>query len=486
MMTNKNTDKYLHGFLSRKTGFGVFLVLLLLLGDGGKKTFGANSTAQVGILPFQIFSGEKVEYLNEVVAANLSQQLKTKEGIAIINQEEINNVSRKKAGSGAFSLQELSLIAERTGAHFLIYGSLTKIEDNVSIDARIFTTLESSPPHKNFVEGKDLDLLLKNLGDKISRHLSQVVLASPPPVTIAKTPDKPTPSAPATEPETAQETSSPSSVVEESPLAETTPPQTATKQAQTSEQTSQPTTIATPEASHEQPTITPETPSEPTPSASAPDAQTTVLSSSLAEAPPVGETTSSPQEEQTSATQTDLTGQASEPAPVATAEASSAHPKKASDGKDKTQLLKPKAFSSSDQPVNITSDRMVADNRNRTVNFLGNVVAKREDMIIFSDQLSAVYTEQSKIEKIIARGNVKLNQTDRTATCQEATFFQLRQQVVMTGKPKVWQGKNIITGDKITIFVKEDRVEVESDKQEGGKQGRVNAIIYPGGQGFKK
>jgi lipopolysaccharide export system protein LptA len=165
-------------------------------------------------------------------------------------------------------------------------------------------------------------------------------------------------------------------------------------------------------------------------------------------------------------------------------EASSEHPKKASD--DKAQLLKPKAVSS-DQPVNITSDRMVADNRNRTVNFLGNVVAKREDMIIFSDQLSAVYTEQSKIEKIIARGNVKINQTDRTATCQEATFFQLPQQkVLMTGKPKVWQGKNIITGDKIIIFIKEDRVEVESDKQEGGKQGRVNAIIYPGGKGFNK
>jgi lipopolysaccharide export system protein LptA len=56
----------------------------------------------------------------------------------------------------------------------------------------------------------------------------------------------------------------------------------------------------------------------------------------------------------------------------------------------------------------------------------------------------------------------------------------------MTGNPKVWQGKNIITGDKIIIFVKEDRVEVESNKQKGGKPGRVNAIIYPGGKEFKK
>jgi lipopolysaccharide export system protein LptA len=415
MISYKNTDKYLQGFLSRKTVFCVFLVLLLLLWVGDKNTLCGKSAAQVGILPFQIFSGEKVEYLNEVIAANLSQRLKTKEGFTIINQEEINNVSRKKAGSGAFSLQELSLIAERTGAQFLIYGSLTKIEDNVSIDARVFTTLESSPPYKDFVEGKDLDLLLKNLGDKISHHVSQVALAFPPPVVIAEAPNEPTPSAPATGSETKQEKVPSSSVIEESPLVEAKSP---------------------------------------------------------------------PREEEPEKTQARVMEQPSEPATDSTAEASSDHPKKASD--DKTQLLKPKGLTS-DQPVNITSDRMVADNRNRTVNFLGNVVAKREDMIIFSDQLSAFYTEQSKIEKIIARGNVKINQTDRTATCQEATFFQLPQQkVLMTGKPKVWQGKNIITGDKIIIFIKEDRVEVESDKQEGGKQGRVNAIIYPGGKGFKQ
>ena len=415
MMSYKNTDKYLYGFFYRKTVFGVFLVLLLLLGVGGKNTLAGKSIAKIGIIPFQIFSVDKIEYLNKVIVANLTGQLSAKEGFSVINQEEIKNLSKGKTGSGDFSLPELSLIAEKTGAHFLIYGSLTKIEDNVSIDARVFTTLNSSPPYKDFVEGKDLDLLLKNLGDKISNNVSQVMLASPPPpVALAEAPNEPIPSAPVTGTETVQKKAPSSPVVKESSLNE--PPATA-------------------------------------------------------------------QEEKTATTQMQAMKQTPEPTPDSTDEAPSKHFKKASD--DKTQLLKPKGLSS-EQPVNITSDRLVADNQNQTVNFLGNVVARREDMIIFSDQLSAVYTEQSKIEKIIARGNVKINQTDRTATCQEATFFQLRQQIVMTGKPKVWQGKNIITGDKIVIFIKEDRVEVESNKQEGGKQGRVNAIIYPGGKGFKK
>ena len=132
------------------------------------------------------------------------------------------------------------------------------------------------------------------------------------------------------------------------------------------------------------------------------------------------------------------------------------------------------------QPINITSDRMEADNRNRTVNFLGNVVAKREDMVIFSDRISTFYTKPGKIKKIIARGNVKINQHARIATCQEATFFQPSQKIVLTGKPKVWQGNNIVSGEKIIIFLNEDRIDIE-----GGKQNRVNAIIYPMGKNFE-
>jgi hypothetical protein len=162
------------------------------------------------------------------------------------------------------------------------------------------------------VEGKDLDLLLKNLGDKISHHISQVLLASPPPVVIAEAPNEPTPSAPATGSENTPDKVPSSSVIKESPLGETKIP---------------------------------------------------------------------PRGEETETTQAHVMEQPSEPATDSTAEASSEHPQKASD--DKAQLLKPKGLTS-DQPVNITSDRMVADNRNRTVNFLGNVVAKREDMIIFS------------------------------------------------------------------------------------------------------
>ena len=100
-----------------------------------------------------------------------------------------------------------------------------------------------------------------------------------------------------------------------------------------------------------------------------------------------------------------------------------------------------------------------------------------EDIVIFSDRISAYYTEQGRIKKTIARGNVKINQQDRTATCQEATFFQPSQKIVLTGRPKVWQGNNIVSGDKIIIYLEEDRVVIE-----GEQRNRVKATIYPMGK----
>jgi len=411
MTGNKNSDNYFKKLLSRKGLFiGIFLVLPLLFWTGNKNNLFGQDRTRIGILPFQIFCAEKVDYLNEVIPANLAQHLKETAGVEIVDQQEIKSLLGAKS-AGVFNLQELKQIADKTGSRFIVYGSLTKIEDNLSVDARVFTSLEGSPPYKDFVEGKDLDLLLKNLGGKISTHVSKVVLASSPPVVPAEAPKE----MPSTGTEVAgEEIPSPAPAIEETPLLE-------------------------------------------------------------AKTVPQGEEKKVTKEQE-------ITSRA-EPTPVIPAsEAPSERPKKSNVSTE--ALLRPKALSS-DQPVNITSDRMVADNRNRAVNFLGNVVAKREDMIIFSDQLTAIYTEDGKIEKIISRGNVKINQTDRIATCQEATFFQLRQQIIMTGKPKVWQGKNIITGDKIIIFVKEDRVEVEGEKK-GEKQGRVNAIIYPQGKESKK
>lgn len=133
------------------------------------------------------------------------------------------------------------------------------------------------------------------------------------------------------------------------------------------------------------------------------------------------------------------------------------------------------------KPIDITSDRVETYSKENLIIFKGNVMARQKDMVIYADSLEAVIIEDGKgIERIVAGGNVKIQQGLRVANCQKAVFYNLDQKVVLTGDPKVWEGENVVSGDEIVFDIEQDRFEVK-----GGPSVRGKAKIYPGGE-FEK
>ncbi|MBE9537418.1 MAG: lipopolysaccharide transport periplasmic protein LptA [Proteobacteria bacterium] len=112
-------------------------------------------------------------------------------------------------------------------------------------------------------------------------------------------------------------------------------------------------------------------------------------------------------------------------------------------------------------PVKITSDQMEADKNKGTVVFKGNVVVRQEEGIIMSELLTVYYNEKSEMEKIIAEGDVRINQNDRVGTCQLATYRLEGKSIVMEGDPRIWRGGDVVEGETITIFMDSDRMIVE-------------------------
>jgi outer membrane protein assembly factor BamD len=127
------------------------------------------------------------------------------------------------------------------------------------------------------------------------------------------------------------------------------------------------------------------------------------------------------------------------------------------------------------EPIDITSDLVEADAKENRIVFKGNVTARQRDVVIYADSLEAVIGEDGKaIEKVIAGGNVKIQQGLRVASCQKAIFYNLEKRVVLTGDPKVWEGENMVSGEEIIVDVEGNRVEVK-----GGMGGRGKAKIQP-------
>jgi lipopolysaccharide export system protein LptA len=115
--------------------------------------------------------------------------------------------------------------------------------------------------------------------------------------------------------------------------------------------------------------------------------------------------------------------------------------------------------------VVITSDRLMADNIKHTALFEGNVIAKTEDMTIYSDRMMVYYTEDGKkMDRIEASGNVKVVRGERTVVSNEATYYDEEEKVVFTGNPQAWEGDNKVTGTVMTYFIKDDRSIVENSK----------------------
>jgi lipopolysaccharide export system protein LptA len=136
-------------------------------------------------------------------------------------------------------------------------------------------------------------------------------------------------------------------------------------------------------------------------------------------------------------------------------------------------------------PLVIKSNTLEVNDALRIVTFTGDVDAKKDDFTILCSKMLVYYEklpgqkegEQggTKIDKIVASGEVRISRAEGgVATAEEAVYYQLDDKLVLTGRPVVKQGNDFVEGDRITIFLKENRSVVES-----AKDNKVKATIFP-------
>jgi len=136
-------------------------------------------------------------------------------------------------------------------------------------------------------------------------------------------------------------------------------------------------------------------------------------------------------------------------------------------------------------PMVIHSKTLEADDKKRIVIFTGDVEGKRDDFTVYCQKMVVHYqkspakdgTEEvaTQIEKIVASGNVKIVRAEGgVATGQEAVYYQQDEKLVLTGKPVVKQDESSVEGDRITLYLKENRSVVESSSEK-----KVRAVIFP-------
>ena len=133
--------------------------------------------------------------------------------------------------------------------------------------------------------------------------------------------------------------------------------------------------------------------------------------------------------------------------------------------------------------LSITSKKMTLVNQENMIVFEGDVVLERDSMIIKAKKVDVVFAPFSEKEQgfvdaadkkrelstITATGNVEFVQGRRTILSQKVLYNKKDEKMIFTGSPNVREGEDELKGERITIYIREDRVVVD-----GGE-----AIIHP-------
>ncbi len=130
-------------------------------------------------------------------------------------------------------------------------------------------------------------------------------------------------------------------------------------------------------------------------------------------------------------------------------------------------------------PVTVDADQLENLQKEGLIVFTGNVVASQDNSTQYADRME-VYLDPAgtKIVRTVSTGNVRIITKDcRTATARRAEYYDAEQRVLLIGNARVWRDDNVVTGERITLYLAEDRSVVE-----GGKQERVKAVFYPKSQ----
>ncbi len=119
---------------------------------------------KVAILPFMIHSQENLDYLREGINDILTSRITVEERVVVI---ERSVVERALYEERPMRLDETAAakIGMRIGADYIVLGSITKVGEYISLDARLISITEEKPPVTVYTQQKGIDDVMVKIGD---------------------------------------------------------------------------------------------------------------------------------------------------------------------------------------------------------------------------------------------------------------------------------------------------------------------------------
>src|SRR5512139_1652050 len=143
----------------------LLLALILTLPSPSiTQTRDPNKVYKVAILPFMIHSEENLDYLREGINDILTSRITVQDRIVVIDRSLVERALYEEKPT---RLDEAAAtkIGTRVGADYVVLGSITKVGNYISLDARMICLTEEKPPLTAFTQHKGIDDVMVKIGD---------------------------------------------------------------------------------------------------------------------------------------------------------------------------------------------------------------------------------------------------------------------------------------------------------------------------------
>ena len=152
---------------------------------------------RIALLPFKINSEKDLSFLKDGIFDMLSTRLAQEGRVEVISREQAEAAVQSTAGSGTINEAGARSIGTRLQADFVLFGSLTVLGDNVSIDAKMVDITGGKPTMPFYDQSQDLgavitkiNLIAADINAKIFGQTPVAAAQAPVPAAKPQTPPK--------------------------------------------------------------------------------------------------------------------------------------------------------------------------------------------------------------------------------------------------------------------------------------------------------
>ena len=166
----KSGDKFMKNIMK----LTICLLLLLTLSS----SLEAKGEKIVAVLPFTVHSAENIDYVRQGIWDMLASRITVSEKIEVISKDVVLLAMKEKEGKD-HTLADIYGLGKKMNADFVVYGSITKFGNSLSIDGKLIDIAAQKSTVSIFTQSQGMDEVILKIND-FARNIDNHILGMVP------------------------------------------------------------------------------------------------------------------------------------------------------------------------------------------------------------------------------------------------------------------------------------------------------------------